>query len=109
MTFSLMIGLSQMASGFLIVYCANTWNLPDSQAGAYIIAMQIGQSLANLFFGFLSDRKGHKVSLEIITLVIVASFLLAFLAPNPLWFYPIFFLRGRRSGRIDDLRYIHCA
>jgi MFS family permease len=86
--------LSGMATGFLIVYSAKTWNLPDSQAGGFIVAMQVGQTLSNLFFGFLADHKGHKLSLEISFLVNVVSLALAVAAPSPLWFYPVFFLRG---------------
>lgn len=92
--FQILFSFSGMAGGFLIVYTAKVWNLPDSQAGGYVLAMQIGQSLANLFFGFLADRKGHKISLEITALVSAASFLLSLLATSPMWFYPIFFLRG---------------
>jgi MFS family permease len=54
----------------------------------------IGLTLANLFFGFLSDRKGHKISLEICLLLSVITLGLAIFAPSPLWFFPIFFLRG---------------
>jgi MFS family permease len=86
--------LSGMASGFLIVYTAQTWNLPDALAGGFVIAMQVGTALANLFFGFLADRKGHKLSLEISILLGVISTAMAFLAPDLMWFYPIFFLRG---------------
>ena len=86
--------LSGMASGFLIVYAVKTWNLPDAQAGGYVMAMQIGQTVSNLFFGFIADAKGHKLSLEIAILISVGSIVLAIFAPNPLWFYPIFFLRG---------------
>jgi MFS family permease len=71
-----------------------TWNLADAQASGFIIALQIGLALSNLFFGFLSDRKGHKLSLEICFLLSVASLGLAILAHSPLWFYPVFFLRG---------------
>ncbi|OGN94827.1 MAG: hypothetical protein A2Z71_04660 [Chloroflexi bacterium RBG_13_50_21] len=86
--------LSGMATGFLVVYTVQTWKLPDVQASRYIIALQIGLALANLFFGFLSDRKGHKLSLEICLLLSVLSLGLAIIAPSPLWFFPIFFLRG---------------
>ena len=92
--FSTLYSLGGMASGFLIVYSAQKWNLPDSQASQYFIAMQIGQTLANLFFGFFSDQKGHKLALEVGVVVAVLSFVLALLAPDPVWFYPIFFLRG---------------
>ena len=86
--------LSGMATGFLIVYTAKNWNMPDAQAGGYIIAMQVGLAISNLFFGFLADRKGHKISLEIALLLSVVSLALAVFAPSPAWFYPVFFLRG---------------
>jgi MFS family permease len=86
--------LSGMAVGFLVVYTAKTWHLPDSQASGFTIALQVGLTLANLVFGFLADRKGHKLNLEICMAVSVISLVLAILAPSPLWFFPIFFLRG---------------
>jgi MFS family permease len=90
----IVFSLSGMAAGFLMVYAAKTWNLPDWQAGGFIVAMQIGQALANLFFGFLADHKGHKLSLEISFSVSILSLGLAILAPDPVWFFVIFFLRG---------------
>jgi len=86
--------LSGMATGFLVVYTVKTWNLPDAQAGGFVIVMQVGQAISNLVFGFLADRKGHKMSLEICLLLNVVSLILAVIAPDPMWFYPIFFLRG---------------
>ncbi len=86
--------LSSMATGFLVVYSVQTWNLPDSEAGSFMVALQIGLTLANLFFGFLADRKGHKLTLEICLLLSVLSLILAVIAPSPLWFFPILFFRG---------------
>jgi MFS family permease len=86
--------LSGMATGFLIVYSVQTWNLPDGQASGFMIALQIGLTLAYLFFGFFSDRKGHKLSLEICLLLSTFLLVLAIIAPSPWWFFPIFFLRG---------------
>jgi MFS family permease len=86
--------LSGMATGFLVVYTVQTWSLPDAQASGFTVALQIGLALANLFFGFLADRKGHKLSLEICMLLSVLSLALAIIAPSPWWFFPIFFLRG---------------
>ncbi len=83
-----------MASGFLLVYAIGRWTLSDGEAATYNIALLIGQSIANLLLGFLADRKGHKIVLEISILANVACFLLALLAPNPGWFYAIFALRG---------------
>jgi len=90
----IVFALSNMATGFLVVYTVRTWHLPDAQASGYTIALQIGLALANLLFGFLSDHKGHKLSLEIGMALSVLSLLLAIIAPSPLWFFLIFFLRG---------------
>jgi MFS family permease len=86
--------LSGMATGFVVVYAVRRWNLPDATASGYTIALQVGLALANLFFGFLADRKGHKLNLGICLALNVVSLGLAIAAPNPLWFYPIIFLRG---------------
>ncbi len=90
----IIFSLSGMAIGFLVVYTVRTWNLPDAQASGFMVAMQIGLTLANLFFGFLADRKGHKLSLEICMALSALSFILAIFAPSFWWFFPIFFLRG---------------
>ena len=90
--------LSGMATGFLVVYTVQTWKLPDAQASGFTIALQVGLTLAYLFFGFLSDRKGHKLSLEICWILSVITLGLAIFAPSPVWFFPIFFLRGAVSA-----------
>ncbi len=86
--------LSGMATGFLAVYAVRTWNLPDAQASAFTVALQVGVALGNLLLGLLADRKGHKLSLEICMAAGVLSVVLAVLAPSPWWFFGIFFLRG---------------
>lgn len=95
---SMVFYLSNMATGFLVVYTVHTWALPDSQASGFTIAMQIGLALGNLFFGFLADRKGHKLSLEITVILGVISLVLAIVAPLAWWFFPVFFLRGALGG-----------
>jgi len=90
----IVFSLSGMANGFLVVYAVKTWDLPDAYAGGFVLAMQVGQAISNLAFGFLADHKGHKLSLEISILIAVISLGMVVLAPSPLWFYAIFFLRG---------------
>ncbi|MEI6310423.1 MAG: MFS transporter [bacterium] len=94
----IIFALSGMATGFLVVYSVQTWNLPDAVASGFMIALQIGLALANLFFGFLGDRKGHKLSLEICLLLSALALVLAIIAPSPWWFFPIFFLSGAVSA-----------
>jgi len=90
----IVIAFSGMASSFIIVYATRRWQLPDSQAGPYTVALLTGQALANLGFGWLADRKGLKLILELSVLFLLACFTLAALAPAPVWFYLVFFLRG---------------
>ena len=94
----IIFSLSGMATGFLVVYTVQTWNLPDAEASGFMIALQMGLTLANLFFGFLADRKGHKLSLEICWLLSTLALVLAIIAPSPWWFFPIFFLSGAVSA-----------
>ena len=88
------MGGTNIAIGFLAVYAVQKWNLPDSRAGTFTIAMLIGQSLANLFFGWLADKKGNKIILEICVLATALSVGFAALAPEATWFYLVFFLAG---------------
>jgi len=90
----IIFSLSNMAIGFLAVYTVRTWDLRDAQASSFTIALQVGLTAANLFFGFFSDRKGHKLSLEICMALSVLSLTAAVFAPSPWWFFPVFFLRG---------------
>jgi MFS family permease len=94
----IIFSLSGMATGFLVVYAVQNWNLRDSNASGFMIASQVGLTLANLFFGFFSDRKGHKLSLEISLLLSITALVLAIIAPHPVWFFVIFFLRGAVSA-----------
>ncbi len=90
----IIFALSGMATGFLVVYSVRTWNLQDAQASGFTIALQVGLAAANLAFGFLADRTGHKLALEIGMTLNVLLLVLAIVAPGPLWFFAIFFLRG---------------
>jgi MFS family permease len=90
----IIFSFSGMATGLLVVYTAKTWSLPDAQASGFTITLQVGLTLANLFFGFLADRKRHILSLEICMALSTLSLVLAIIAPSPLWFFPTFFLRG---------------
>ena len=96
----IVVALGAMAAGFLVVYPARRWNLPDSAAGGFTVAMLSGQALANLAFGYLSDRRGHKLVLEIGALCSVLSFGLALIVPGAQWFYLVFFLRGVNQAGI---------
>jgi MFS family permease len=87
-------GGGNISIGFLAVYAVQKWDLPDSQAGVYTIAMLIGQAISNLVFGWLADKKGHKVVIEICVLTTAISVGIAAFAQINTWFYIVFFLTG---------------
>ncbi|HBX70611.1 MAG TPA: hypothetical protein DEH25_14825 [Chloroflexi bacterium] len=88
------MGGGNLSIGFLAVYAIQRWDLPDSQAGIYTVAMLIGQALSNLVFGWLADKKGNKLVLEIAVLTTALSAGIAALAPSGGWFLLVFFLGG---------------
>ena len=91
-------GLGRMATGFVAVYAVARWNLPDSSAGSFTVAMLLAQTVAYLLLGFLADRKGHKTVLEIGGLVAVLTFALCGLAPTSGWIYLVFAGLGIRAA-----------
>ena len=94
----IVISISGMANGFLVVYAVQHWSMPDAVAAGFTIAMLLGQVVANPLLGWLADHKGPKLSLEISLLINIVSLVMAALAPSPVWFYPIFFLRGANQA-----------
>ena len=87
-----------MGAGFLTVSAVQRWHIPDSTAGLFTVAILVGQTAGNLGFGFLADRRGHKLSLEIGCLAYGLAFIVASLAPAPDWYYVAFALIGVGSS-----------
>lgn len=90
--------LSGMAGGFLLVHAVQVGKLDDGQAGFFTVWLQAGLALANLGFGFLADRWGHRRGLERGLLLNVGSLVLAWLLAAPWAFCVIFFLRGAMAA-----------
>ena len=89
-----LMGLGRMSMGFVTVYAVQRWDLPDSQAGIYTTILLVSQTLFNLAFGYLGDRRGHKRSLAWGLWAWIAATGLAFFAPSPQWFYLVFLAWG---------------
>jgi MFS family permease len=60
--------------------------------------MLVGQAAANLLFGALADRKGHKLVLELSVLAAALAVGLASVAPAPTWFHIVFVLTGASTA-----------
>lgn len=95
-----MLALAGMGQGFITVAALDRWAIPDQTVGGYTAAMLLGQTAGTLFFGFLADRRGHKLSLEFAALAGLLAYALAWLAPAPAWYYGVFALLGLQFGGI---------
>jgi MFS family permease len=96
----LLIGMSFMGMGFVTVAAIRRWEIADSTVGLFTIALLAGETVGNLFFGLLADRRGHKLSLEIGSLALALAFAVAWLAPQPGWYFAVFALLGIAIGSI---------
>jgi MFS family permease len=92
--------LGMMAGGFYIVYGAEKFGIGGAEVGAFNAMLVGSQTLMNLLWGLLGDRKGHKIVLvgSVVAVVLAAFAALAIPFKGVLWL--VFFLmgRGKRLG-----------
>jgi MFS family permease len=91
---SVIAALGTMALGFLTVYALDTWQVSNSQVGLFTTYLLTGQAIGYLVFGWLADRYGHKLVLEISILLSVISLVIAIIAQSPQVFYAVFAIQG---------------
>ncbi len=96
----ILMALGGTGVGFVTVAAVGRWQVPDSTVGVYTGALLVGQTVGNLTLGWLADRFGHKLSLELAALASFLAFALAWLAPSPTWYYAVFALLGITAGGI---------
>ena len=96
----LVLALSGMGTGFVTVAAVQDWQVADSTVGVYTAVFLAGQTVGNLLFGFLADKFGHKLSLEISGLAAMLAFLLAWLAASPAYYFAVFAFIGVYSGAV---------
>lgn len=94
----LLLASTTMGAAFITVAAIQRWQVPDGTVGLYTAALLVGQTVANLVAGWLADRYGHKLSLEMSSLCALIAFMLAWLAPGPEWYYAVFVMWGCTYG-----------
>lgn len=90
----MLISIGAMGVGFVAVSAVSRFGVADQVVGYYTAMMLIGQTVGNLVSGLVADRHGHKPSLILSTIALIASFSMAWLAPGDIWYYGVFFLLG---------------
>ncbi len=86
--------LGGMAAGFFIVYGAERYGLSGAQVGALTAVLVGSQALANLLWGLLGDRQGHKRVLVWSALIMALAALAALRIASPLGLWLVFLLLG---------------
>ena len=93
-----LINVGRMGLGYLTVSAIFFWDVSDADVGWYTAALFLGQTIGNLAAGVLADRRGHKLTLVIGQVMAIIGFGMAWLAPSPQWYYPVFFFLGLAAG-----------
>lgn len=86
--------LGMMAFAFYMVYAVRKLGMSEIEAGVLTSVLLITQVVANIVLGRISDKWNRKGVIEFGAVAGVASCLLAWLAPNAAWFYPVIILEG---------------
>jgi len=94
----LLLALSGMGIGFVTVAAISRWAIADSTVGLYTAAFLIGQTIGNLILGFVADKVGHKLPLEIAAIGTALAFLVAWFAQLPDLYFLVFILLGLVEG-----------
>ncbi|MEN8172330.1 MAG: MFS transporter, partial [Chloroflexota bacterium] len=87
-----------MTLGFLTLYVLRKWGVGASMVSLFTTSMFGGSALSSLVFGWIGDKIGHKLVIEISNVLIGLAILIALLAPSPAWFYLVFALQGGASA-----------
>ena len=100
--------LSLMGTSFFIVYGNDSFSLSGADVGALTAVLLGSQALMQLAFGWLADRRGHKVNLMLFALAAALAALMAWLATDIAGLIPAFALLGTAlaADRISHLNII---
>ena len=83
-----------MGIAFYVVYGRNAFGVDDAFAATLTMASMVSQAGALLFLGWLGDRRGHKLVIEIAALCALTSVAVAMAASSQTWLYLVFMLVG---------------
>jgi len=78
----------------MTISAIQTLGVSDATVGLYTLFMLLGQTAGNIVLGWMADRFGHKLSLEIGLLALFLVFALAVFVPTPTVYFLIFALMG---------------
>jgi MFS family permease len=86
-----------MGFAFYTVYAVRVFNIDVGLVGILTGLLLFTEVVMNPLMGWLGDRRGHLITLQIGIIATIASVLLAWGAQSVAWFFPIFVLAGVAS------------
>lgn len=93
--------LSLISFGFYSVYAIKRFDLPASEAGAFVRYYMLGMIGWSFLFGYLADRFGHRINIILFCVMVIFQSMAALLTPSAALFKVIFlFLGANRSIQI---------
>jgi len=100
--------MGSMATGYYLVYGIEHLGVRESEAGAFTALLVGSQAAANLLWGPLGDRLGHKRVLVGEAVATALAALVAFVAGAPAWLWVTFALLGVAvaAGSVSGLNII---
>ena len=87
-----------MAFGFLAVYGVEKFQLADAQAGIFTAIMSAAGMVSNGLWGFIGDRRGHKLVMEGATVVGALALIVAITSQSVWTYYMVFALIGAANA-----------
>lgn len=94
----IVLSAGAMGLGFFTIYAVRQWQVSDGMVGLFTTSLLVGTALSNLVFGWMADKYGHKLVIEISNLALILTSIVAILAPAPEYFYLVFGLQGVYSA-----------
>ena len=91
---NVIITFGAMGSGFVTISAIQRFSVSDATVGLYTLVMLIGQALGNLVLGWMADRFGHKLSVEIGIFATFLAFLLSLFMPSEEYYFVVYALLG---------------
>ncbi|MFH1086673.1 MAG: MFS transporter, partial [Chloroflexota bacterium] len=92
--------LGAMGTAFYIVYGRRTFQVSDGFAANLTMAALISQTIFTPLLGWLGDRRGHKLVLELATAIGALGVLLILVSPSEAWLYGVFMLVNAATAGI---------
>jgi MFS family permease len=86
-----------MGFAFYTIYAVREFDINAGLIGILTGLLLFTEVLMNPIMGWLGDRRGHLLTLQIGIIATIVSVLLAFGAKSVAWFFPIFILAGIAS------------